>query len=163
MVLVSAWLSTYNLSSQKLSGYSIKPPVSKWIGLKKKPSLVSSLHLETGFFLTLKVLNVWSQGREKNGSPESGHLKISGQPEPDVMSILGLSEGKSVKLIEKSRPVRRVMKSELRFTPVPDCRFWQIPLFLAGSPRQANPKTRRGKALLEKRIPRQCRSRKVLE
>ena len=32
------------------------------------------------------MLNVRSPGRKKKGSPESGHLKIPGQPEPDVMS-----------------------------------------------------------------------------
>ena len=35
---------------------------------------------------TLKVSNVQSLVRKKNGSPESGQLKIPGQPEPDVMS-----------------------------------------------------------------------------
>ena len=32
------------------------------------------------------MLYVRSPGRKKTGGPESGHLKIPGQPEPDVMS-----------------------------------------------------------------------------
>ena len=55
--------------------------------------------------------------------------------------------------------VRNVMKSELRLAPLPDRLFWQIPLCLEGSPRQAKPKTLLGKDLLENKIPRQCRSK----
>ena len=56
------------------------------IGLRK-PSQILSLHLEKlGLFLNFKSVKCQESVKEKTRSPESGHLKIPGQPEPDVRS-----------------------------------------------------------------------------
>ena len=47
----------------------------------RKSSHILSLHLEKrnlGLFLNIKSVKCPESGKEKNGSPESGHLKIPG-------------------------------------------------------------------------------------